>query len=511
MPPPAPREFRAAWVTTIGNIDWPSRPGLTSAQQQAELRTILDRAAALKLNAIVLQVRPAADALYASQIEPWSEYLSGVQGKAPDPYYDPLALWVSEAHARGLELHAWFNPFRAHYARARSRLDARHITQAAPALIRTYGEFSWMDPGEAQAVQHTLDVILDVVRRYDIDGVQIDDYFYPYPVIGRNGRELPFPDDVTWQRYRDDGGTLNRADWRRQNVNQLVERLYHGIHAEKRWVKFGISPFGLGRPDRRAPGIVGFSQYDKLYADVEHWLAAGWVDYLAPQLYWPSGQKPQAFGRLLDGWLAENSQQRHIWPGLYTMGLSNTPRPWPADEIVRQITQTRGKPFANGHIHFGFGPLLQDKQSLRSRLEAGLYAEPAVIPASPWLGTSVPLAPMIEGVDCASTGIRLDLAVTEPGSKLAIWLWTGSRWQFQLQARPGRMLQIAPGSDRAVLSLIDRLGNESERLPVAPCLPLAEAKSGRGAGVRTLGTVPEVIEAGGVQKVIDTPVISRAR
>ncbi|HEY9102936.1 glycoside hydrolase family 10 protein, partial [Chitinimonas sp.] len=390
--PPAPREFRAAWVTTIGNIDWPSRPGLSSAQQQVELRAILDRAVAMKLNAVILQVRPAADALYASELEPWSEYLTGVQGKAPEPYYDPLTLWVEEAHKRGLELHAWFNPFRAHYDQARSRVDSQHITKIAPELIKRYGEFRWMDPGEPEAVRHTVAVIADVVRRYDIDGVQIDDYFYPYPVNGANGKELPFPDESSWRRYQLDGGTLEKADWRRQNVNQLVEQLYERIHAEKHWVKFGISPFGLGRPDRRAPGIVGFSQYDKLYADVERWLRAGWVDYLAPQLYWPSKQSSQAFGTLLDGWLAENALRRHIWPGLFTSGLAGPARPWPADEILQQIAQVRQRAGAGGHIHFGLGMLMQDKQGIRSRLTAGPYAETALVPASPWLDATPPPA-----------------------------------------------------------------------------------------------------------------------
>jgi uncharacterized lipoprotein YddW (UPF0748 family) len=177
MPPPAPREFRAAWVSTVANIDWPSKPGLPSGQQQAEAIAILDRAVSLKLNAIVLQVRPAADAIYPSPIEPWTEYLTGAQGKPPMPMYDPLAFWIKEAHARGLELHAWFNPYRARHATAKSAPSSEHISRTAPGAVKQYGRFLWMDPGDETAAKQTLEVVLDVVRRYDIDGVHIDDYF----------------------------------------------------------------------------------------------------------------------------------------------------------------------------------------------------------------------------------------------------------------------------------------------------------------------------------------------
>ena len=300
LPPPAPREFRAAWVSTVANIDWPSKPNLNADKQQAEAIAILDRARALNLNAIVLQVRPAADAIYPSKLEPWSEYLTGLQGQAPQPWYDPLKFWITQAHARGLELHAWFNPYRARQNGARSPAAPNHISRANPAAVKSYGKYLWMDPGEDSAVKQTLDVVLDVVRRYDIDGVHIDDYFYPYPIEapgttgaegialeGKTGKyEVEFPDGPSFQRYVGGGGKLDRSAWRRQNVNKLIEALYEEIHREKSWVRFGISPFGIGRPDRRPAGINGFSQYDKLYADAETWLQNGWLDYFTPQLYW---------------------------------------------------------------------------------------------------------------------------------------------------------------------------------------------------------------------------------
>jgi uncharacterized lipoprotein YddW (UPF0748 family) len=410
-PPPLPREFRAAWVATVANIDWPSRNDLTSAQQQDEILTILDRAQSLNLNAIILQVRTSADALYASLIEPWSEYLTGTQGKAPAPYYDPLDYWIKAAHERGMELHAWFNPYRARQSSAVSPNAANHISNRIPHTVKTYGNQLWMDPGEGQASQQTLDVIMDVVRRYNIDGVHIDDYFYPYPVTAQSTRgptvtpatpvtpvDLPFPDDPSWQRYQDAGGTLSRDDWRRDNVNRLVEQIYTHIKREKAYVKFGVSPFGIGKPSKRPAGIIGFSQYDRLYADAELWLNKGWLDYFTPQLYWPINQPAQAFGTLLDYWAGENSAGRHLWPGMYSTrilpaganGIS-----WEPQEIVNQINLTRGRtisqPRTSGHVHFSMVGLTQNRRGLSDDLTP-LYAQSALVPASPWLNDGKPLA-----------------------------------------------------------------------------------------------------------------------
>jgi uncharacterized lipoprotein YddW (UPF0748 family) len=200
-PPPPPREFRAAWVAAVGNIDWPSKRDLSTAEQKAELLAILDRAAELKLNVVILQVRPAADALYASAIEPWSEYLTGAMGKPPEPFYDPLAFAVAEAHRRGLELHAWFNPFRARHFSAKSPIAGSHISRRRPQWVRPYGKQLWLDPGEKGVQDYSLSVVMDVVKRYDIDGVHFDDYFYPYKEPDAAGRDLDFPDGLSWRRY----------------------------------------------------------------------------------------------------------------------------------------------------------------------------------------------------------------------------------------------------------------------------------------------------------------------
>ncbi len=247
VPPPA-REFRAAWITEVAvNPDWPSKPGLTTAQQKAELISLLDRAQQLHFNAVFFQVRPACDAFYSSSIEPWSDRITGTMGKAPEPFYDPLAFTIAEAHKRGLELHAWFNPFRAAHPETKSPPAPNHITRTHPELVRHYADQIWLDPGEPAAQARTLAVVLDVVKRYDVDGVVFDDYFYPYPVKNFAGHELDFPDDASWQKYGMKTG-LTRDDWRRDNVNQLVQKVSQEIKAAKPQVQFGISPFGIWRP-----------------------------------------------------------------------------------------------------------------------------------------------------------------------------------------------------------------------------------------------------------------------
>ncbi len=239
LTPPSPlREFRGAWITTVGNIDWPSKPGLTVAEQKAELISLLDRAVQLKLNAVIYQVRPASDAMYASSLEPWSEYVTGTQGRAPTPFYDPLAFAIEEAHQRGLELHAWFNPFRARHFAAKSPVALNHISKTHPEFIRTYSNQLWIDPGEPAARAYVSNVVMDVVKRYDVDGVQFDDYFYPYPEKDAAGREMNFPDDASWRKY----GLpkkLDRVIWRRDNINEFVRTIYESIKAAKPRVKFG--------------------------------------------------------------------------------------------------------------------------------------------------------------------------------------------------------------------------------------------------------------------------------
>lgn len=494
FPPPAPREFRAAWVSTVANIDWPSRKDLTTQQQRAEIIAIVNRAKELNLNALVLQVRPSADAIYPSAIEPWSEFLTGEQGRAPSPFYDPLKLWIDEAHERGIELHAWFNPYRARHTAAKSPSARNHIGVTNPAVVKSYGGYLWMDPGEAAAATQTLDVVLDVVRRYDIDGVHMDDYFYPYPVAVAGSTSTPpaeqdFPDDGAWQAFVKSGGKLGRADWRRQNVNALIERMYNGIHREKQWVKFGLSPFGLGRPDRRPPGIVGFSQYDKLYADVELWLGKGWVDYLVPQLYWPIDQAPQAFGVLLDYWLRENAQARHVWPGLFTSRIDSTAKSWTPQEIVNQIKTARERgriaPHAQGQVHFSMIALMENRKRIGDELKTQTYSAPALVPTSPWLEKGAPPSPQISLDQRKNVRVKITpgnvSSAAQAATTFAIWAKYGrgesAQWQFSVLPAVVKNASIetellsatsAGALGAVVVSAINRTGNESARTIVQP-------------------------------------------
>lgn len=495
-PPPAPREFRGAWVSTVANIDWPSRKDLSPQQQRAEIIAIVNRAKELNLNALILQVRPSADAIYPSAIEPWSEFLTGEQGRAPSPFYDPLKFWIDEAHERGIELHAWFNPYRARHTAAKSPLARNHVGIISPAIVKSYGGFLWMDPGEAAAAKQTLDVMLDVVRRYDVDGVHLDDYFYPYPVPDNAASapntvnnpnatappvEQDFPDNPSWQTYVKSGGKLSRADWRRQNVNDLIERAYTGIHREKQWVKFGISPFGLGRPDRRPAGIAGFSQYDKLYADVELWLRKGWLDYLAPQLYWPIDQAPQAFGVLLDYWLRENTQSRHLWAGLFTSRIDANAKSWAPQEIVNQIKLTReralGNAAARGGIHFSMITLMENRKQIGDKLKAQLYFAPALVPATPWLDRTAPAAPQVTLERGQNIRVKILPGAGKAAAQFAIWARYGppesSQWQFATLASTPKNaaaeMDLRSATEAGALtgvtvSAIDRVGNESVRV-----------------------------------------------
>ncbi len=457
--PPAPaREFRGAWVATVRNIDWPSKPGLTTAQQQSELLAILNRAVALKLNAVILQVRPACDAFYRSPYEPWSEFLTGHMGRAPAPFYDPLALAVQEAHRRGLELHAWFNPFRARDA-TRAAASPEHISRTHPELVRSYGSQLWLDPGERAVQDYSRKVILDVVKRYDIDAVHIDDYFYPYPERRADGRMLEFPDSHTYARYLASGGKLSRGDWRRANVDEFVERLYRGIKSVKPWVKFGISPFGIWRPHFPAQ-IEGFDAYEGLYADARKWLRAGWLDYFSPQLYWRIEPTGQSYPVLLKWWEEQNVKRRHLWPGNNTVKAGGA---WPAQEIVDQIKLTRAALGANGNVHWSMTALMENKGGISDSLRR-VYKEPALVPASSWLDKSPPGKPALTVTP--DNELKVLRLTWEPSDKGVVRSWVvqvkrGKKWETSVL--PGWLtfrtfLGGASAPEAMAVTAVDRCG-----------------------------------------------------
>lgn len=410
--PPPYRELRGSWIATVHNINWPSRPGLPVAQQQAELKRLIQSAHDHGLNCLIFQVRPASDALYESQIEPWSAYLNGLMSLAPSPKWDPLHFAIEEAHKQGIELHAWFNPYRA-LAGDRFAPSANHIRRQHSDWTIKYGRDWWMNPGLPQVRQRVLDVILDVTRRYDVDGIHIDDYFYPYPVNGSDGKPLPFNDEETYAAYKQGGGTLELMAWRRNNVDETVRSIYAGIKALKRTVKFGISPFGLWRPDHPPGTGGGLDPYEHLGADSRGWLQKGWVDYLTPQLYWTIDRPKLGFGTYFDWWLGENTQGRHIWPGMNSSKVGDDRK---AGEILAQIsiTRSRQQQMSPGHFHWNFAALDKDLGKLGTLAKERAYNLHTILPASPWLSAVALPAPLVERV---AEGKRLR------------WNFTDLQWQ----------------------------------------------------------------------------------
>lgn len=449
------REFRAVWVASVWNSDFPSKPGLSTQQQQAELIAILDRMQSLNLNALILQVRPEGDALYASALEPWSHWLTGTQGKAPEPFYDPLAFAIEQCHRRNIELHAWFNPYRARTS-ARTVNLAPHLAATNPEVVYPWGTQLWMDPGSPIVQERTYNVILDVVRRYDVDGIHLDDYFYPYPIAGQT-----FPDNQTYQAYRNRGGTLSLGDWRRENVNQMVQRLASGIRAAKPHVKFGISPFGIYRPGQPAQ-IRGLDAYEQLYADSLKWWQQGWVDYLSPQLYWPIDPPAQSYPVLLRWWAENNPQKRHLYPGNTLAQLDGNT--WTLTEIERQISLTRElRPqLSLGNIFFNMKPLAANRLGISDHLQKQVYPAPALAPNLPWLGSTPPPPPR---------NVRYwDGKVTWAAPNASIRSWAlyrqeGDRWVLQrILPVSTTALPLEPGS--YALCSVDRLAGESPGIVV---------------------------------------------
>jgi uncharacterized lipoprotein YddW (UPF0748 family) len=460
--PKANTEFRAAWVATVANINWPSKPGLSTKEQQQEAIALLDFLKNNHFNAVILQVRPQADALYKSALEPWSYYLTGTQGKAPDPYYDPLEYWVEAAHDRGLELHVWLNPYRAHHKDGKE-ISEQSIVKTHPELVMKLKEgYWWMDPSRREVQDITSAVVKDIVKRYDIDGVHFDDYFYPYPSY--NGTD-DFPDDISWAAYQKSGGKLSRGDWRRESVNNLIERLYKEIRAEKAHVKFGLSPFGIWRPGF-PESIAGFDQYDQLYADAKLWLNKGWIDYFSPQLYWPINRIPQSFPVLLGWWSGENTMNRHLWPGI-SVGRDTSAKN--VNEIMSQVMISRGMlPQSKGVVHWSISSLTGNPNMTRALIE-GPYKQDALVPASPWMDNNPPSSP---SVTTTNTSGNLSVTWSHTDAK-DVFRWVvyhqyGSTWTYTILNRNDRSfnLNILNGKNaltKIAVTAVDRVGNESER------------------------------------------------
>ncbi|MFG1710102.1 glycoside hydrolase family 10 protein [Nonomuraea sp. M3C6] len=383
------RELRGVWIATTMNIDWPSKAGLKPDRQRAEYVKILDSAAKRNLNAVFVQVRPASDALYKSSLEPWSQYLTGTAGK--DPGWDPLPFLIDEAHKRGMEFHAWFNPYRASYGDSTAKLPAGHPARQHPDWAVKYGGRLYYNPGLPAVRDHVTKVITDVVNRYDVDGVHFDDYFYPYPVAGQT-----FDDKAAFAKY---GKGKKLAGWRRDNVNKLVAQVDTAVHAAKGYVKFGISPFGIWRNKSNDPSgsdTSGMSAYDSIYADAREWIKSGTVDYVLPQLYWPRGFKAADYGTLVRWWADEvedSDVQLYIGQALYRVGTKDDKAWTKPGELAAHVSLDREREQVDGDVYFSAKQLLTNPLGAMDRLAKTHYSRPALLPLMKDRGGQAPAAP----------------------------------------------------------------------------------------------------------------------
>lgn len=456
--PTVDREFRAAWIATVANINWPSKPGLSVEDQKKEAIHILDSLALFNFNAVIFQARPQGDALYHSRLEPWSYFLTGVQGKSPAPYYDPLSFWIEETHKRGMELHVWLNPYRIHHISAPEPNKQSMVHKLSKAAVKLKEGYWWLDPAKAMTQEHTLSVVKDILLRYDIDGVHFDDYFYPYSSYNK-GED--FPDEESWEAYQKEGGLLSRNDWRRNAVNKFVRDVYYLIKTYKPYVKMGLSPFGIWRPGY-PKSIEGMDQYDTLYADAKLWLNNGWIDYFSPQLYWPINQTKQSFPILLQWWQSENTHNRYIWPGINDYRMGNDAIG--AHELESQIMINRAI-CANGPgvIHWSASAFLKN-DALQNITKESLYVNQALIPSLHWLGPDTLLAmPKMLPLEIDQENVKLNwnMLPQNQANLTLIQAKYGDNWVSIIVGDSNCQLNKKRGNDylsKVLVSFVDRYG-----------------------------------------------------
>ncbi len=400
------REMRGVWIATVANIDWPSKKGDVQSQK-SEMVKMLDSLQSCHINTVVFQIRPCADAFYKSDIEPWSHYLTGEQGKAPSPFYDPLEFVIEEAHERCMEVHAWINPYRITNNENTKILSENSPYYKKSGLVKKYGGKYVFDPGRKATMDYLVSVVADIVKRYDIDAVHMDDYFYPYKVPGS-----VFSDEETF--HRENRGVHDKEDWRRNNVDLVVKQLHDTIKSLKPWVELGVSPFGVWRnlkDDYRGSATeASVTNYDELYADILKWLENGWVDYVAPQLYWEIGKKIADY-EVLASWWSEYAHGRNLYIGMYASGMEvNKGKAWKTpNELARQLHYNRTCDDVSCAIYYSARSFLKNIQGLKDSLRNDYYRYPALVPEKK--GESYP-------VSVAPTDLKIE---QERGSSYLRW------------------------------------------------------------------------------------------
>jgi uncharacterized lipoprotein YddW (UPF0748 family) len=386
-------EFRGVWIASVANTNWPSKKGLTAEEQKNEFIHLMDEVEAMNLNAAIVQIRPVADAFYPSKLNPWSEYLSGKQGE--DPGYDPLAFMIDEAHKRGIEFHAWFNPFRVSTTLGDKEWDELSVMKTHPEWVEKYGGMLWLNPGIPEVREYAIESVMEVVRGYDIDAVHFDDYFYPYPV-----GKAEFPDKAEHKAYQ--GEITDIGDWRRENINSFIKGMHEAIKGENPDVKFGVSPIGVWRSktvDENGSDTTAKGSYDTIYADTAKWVKEGWMDYVAPQIYWDFSFEAAPYPKVLAFWtkLAEENPNVHLYigHGVYRVGAKGA---WSdPEEIPRQLALNKESGMVKGVIFYNINSLLKNPLSIRDYLTETLYTQVASIPGMPWLDAMLEGAAQAEG------------------------------------------------------------------------------------------------------------------
>lgn len=393
-------EMRAAWIATVDNVDWPAKGTTGAEEQKKQFVELLDQLEAAGMNAVIVQVKPTADAFYPSEYGPWSEWLTGVQGQ--DPGYDPLAFMLEEAHRRNMEFHAWFNPYRISLQDDIAKLVENHPARQHPDWVVSYGGKLYFDPGNPEAKRFIIDSVMEVVKKYDIDAVHFDDYFYPYPVAG-----VDFPDDASFAKYH--GNFTNKADWRRDNVNRFVQEVGEAIKREKSYVKFGISPFGIWKNKSADPlgsDTNGLSSYEAIYADSKTWVENEWIDYIAPQIYWYMGYSPAAYDKLIEWWsgvVRGKNVQLYSGQAVYRIGTGDG---WlNAEEMPNQLLYNRNFDDVSGSMFFSAKWFAANPLGFTDRLRSDFYLYPALVPSMPWLDAEAPEAPSGLSADSSKDGV----------------------------------------------------------------------------------------------------------
>ncbi len=390
------REFRAVWIATVGNIDWPSDRNATPGRKIADLVDMFDKLKDAGMNAVFFQVRTECDAFYDSEIEPWSFWLTDQQGSAPKPYFDPLDFAVSEAHERAMEVHAWFNPYRAVKKVGEYNSAFNHIAQTKPEWILTFGDYKMLDPGNPEVQEFILKIVTDVIARYDVDGIHFDDYFYPYsPKVSNE-------DSLTFAKYN--RGISNIDDWRRDNINSLMAKIYNVIKAVKPQVKFGISPFGI--VENKYAETEGFNSYSILYCDPLTWIREKIIDYINPQLYWELDHPKAAYSKLLPWW-ASVVGDRHLYVGHFAGRFLRRNYSGSKSELGDQIRMNRNFANVHGSVFFSARTIVRNAGGFVDTLKNDLYKYPALPPTMPWKDSIPPFPPKDLVMQFDTSGISL--------------------------------------------------------------------------------------------------------